>query len=455
MPRFKVRNQKSLVFDGSTTGVTIPIVPSTSGFSLMFWYTPRTHVSNNRILDYQEGGPAKGFTIIQSTTNGKYSLQFRCNNNGGQTADIFLANYEKNKKVHIAIVHNGTSVTSYLNGSQVGTDSTAAFTNSTATLTLGKRATGATNYFNGSIADFVFVNGETITQTEIQNHYYSGVVPTSATLQYIFEGDASDKVGTNDGTVTGGVYERFSQERKSMHGSSCSLNFQNVSTAVLTVADTENLRVETNATFSWSANVYIKNRSENVLPRIVGKGAHYLCFMGDQTNGQKNRLAIELADENGSGSVEYWGSTRLQENEWYNVTAVIDNGVATLFIDGIEEVMTTLLGPYSEPIGSTSGSDLLIGNSGGGSRNFPGLLKDIQQFNVALTDDEVSQLANGIDVTRGLVGKWNCSEGTGTSVADSTENGYDGTITDATWKSITINRTASTGRIAASGRTAV
>lgn len=104
---------------------------------------------------------------------------------------------------------------------------------------------------------------------------------------------------------------------------------------------------------------------------------------------------------------------------------------------------------------SSSGSTLKLGNSGGGDRTLPGLMQGVQIHNVALTEDEVLQASKGLPVTRGLVAKYNMTEGSGTTITDSSGNGFNGTLTAGAWQSLTIARSkTATARTASGARTA-
>jgi hypothetical protein len=96
--------------------------------------------------------------------------------------------------------------------------------------------------------------------------------------------------------------------------------------------------------------------------------------------------------------------------------------------------------PYQSPLETSAGSDLKIGNSSANTRNPNGYICNVTQHNVALTQEEVITIMNGGNVSRGLVGKWNVDEGTGATVADSSGNGNNGTITGAVWETFVNTR---------------
>lgn len=249
-------------------------------------------------------------------------------------------------------------------------------------------------------------------------------------------------------------------------GQANALDFTDAESNRVVVSDVAAHRVETLNHFSWSARFMLNTFDQNVLPRIIEKGSQYLCMMGNPANGKYRKLAIEVAasEDNGNGNngiSEFWGSTQLELQRVYHVVATFDGDLVgneptvyqgKLYLDGVAETMDTIFA-WSGTLGSTSGSDIKIGNSSGLTRNWPGRLFDIRWFNVVLTPSEAAQLAAGQNVTRGLVSNWSVNDGSGSSVVDSV-GGYNGTITGADWVAMSQSRPASGARASSGNRVA-
>ena len=214
---------------------------------------------------------------------------------------------------------------------------------------------------------------------------------------------------------------------------SIGVNFALGTTKGISIADNSVLRPETNSIFTWCAWVKLFNTVENVLPRILAKGSHYTCIMGDKTNGQYRRMALEVGDDNGSGVVEYWGTTRLSFHRWYFLATVFDTGTCQHYVNAVAETMNVISGPFVAPLASSSANALLIGNSSGNSRNWPGVIAGAKVFNAALTAAQILQLFKGQEISTDNQLNMKLNEGNGTSVADSSSNGFTGTITAAGW----------------------
>jgi len=226
-----------------------------------------------------------------------------------------------------------------------------------------------------------------------------------------------------------------------MSRSNKALNFASDAANRVVITDASILRPDATNIFSWCNWFYLFSTNNNLLPRFVEKGAHYTCIMGDQTVGTvHNRVALEVQ---ATGTVvEYWGSTKIQPNRWYHIATTFNDGECQHYLNGVKESMVVINNalPYQSPLETSAGSDLKIGNSSANTRNPNGYICNVTQHNVALTQEEVITIMNGGNVSRGLVGKWNVDEGTGATVADSSGNGNNGTITGAVWETFVNTR---------------
>jgi hypothetical protein len=451
-----IRSTTGLVLDGSNDSVDVPVsyaVPTTA-FSIVLWYKPLVIDALDRVVDNLDSGPTNGFSILHGVATAQ--VNFQIYNTTNIQANIISTQMKKGEWNFIVATYASNSVKLYVNGVQQGaTDTSATMTAPTGRIYIGRRSSAASNFTKAVVRDFA-VYSKVLTATEISALYRAGDFTSISALDIWYKLDelsgttATDSSGNaRTGALSGTPLRVTEQMQRSTVAlpSTKALNFANGSTKILSVTDTAALRVETNLAFSWFTWAYFYNLGNNVLPRIVEKPPHFFCFMGDQTNGKANRLALEIQDVDTS-TVEYWGSTYLTPNRWYHIGATFDNGTANIYVNGEKDAIDTLLGPYTD-MASSSGNPLNWGNRSAGSRNMQGLLQGMRQYNVALTPTEARQLYHGTNVTRGLVGKWDATEGTGTSVADTSGNGYTGTVTAATWQTIAAARTAAGTRTAA------
>ncbi len=139
---------------------------------------------------------------------------------------------------------------------------------------------------------------------------------------------------------------------------------------------------------------------------------------------------------NGPGGVNDEGAydmdlTGVNDGNWHMLTCVYDGSLTgnanrlKMYFDGVP-VTLNMLGTIPATI-PTQTVPMRLGVYGGGDAQ--GAVDDARIYNRALTAQEVSDLflaTNGLST--GLVGHWRLDETSGTSAADSSGNGYNGTM---------------------------
>ena len=153
-----------------------------------------------------------------------------------------------------------------------------------------------------------------------------------------------------------------------------------------------------------------------------------------------NNSAIKFFTEGGDLGpqhtfVNYEPSFSDLANEWIMLTATADFNSYRLYIDGALVAEETNI-PTNDFILNSSGDARLGADVYGTSSidDYTGLMDEVSIWNRALTGEEVAGLVYGLQGDEsGLVAYWDFNEGEGNTLNDLSENGYHGTITDATW----------------------
>lgn len=199
--------QKSMSFNGSSDYATFPITPATTGFCFGLWLRMDTLVHAMRILDYQDGGPAKGFTLMYDTNSPK-KMSFKIND--GSERGAISTPFRLGEWVHIVGTYKAESDSDfqiYLN-TVVGTKAGALTTMlvPAQTVTIMRRSNGATNFTDGQIKNLTFQNTTTPwTAAQIAALYYRNEIPSGA-KQWSMNDVATDQNGENALTLTGTSY---------------------------------------------------------------------------------------------------------------------------------------------------------------------------------------------------------------------------------------------------------
>ena len=126
-------------------------------------------------------------------------------------------------------------------------------------------------------------------------------------------------------------------------------------------------------------------------------------------------------------ALDAFPGTSVADGAWHHAAMTVDATGGKLYLDGV------LVGSGTWASGgsaSTSAEPLLIGRYYNYANRFLGALDEITVWNRALTGTEIQSLKNlplaGNET--GLVAYWRLDEGLGTTAADATGHGYDGSL---------------------------
>ncbi|HHZ64085.1 MAG TPA: hypothetical protein EYN51_01065, partial [Flavobacteriales bacterium] len=166
--------------------------------------------------------------------------------------------------------------------------------------------------------------------------------------------------------------------------------------------------------------------SKDVDPQPSGD---WSCYIED------NFFTFEI--RNGSNPTLFASTiTTINNSTWYSisVTRNMSSGMITIYVNGQFDV-------------SFTGTTTTVSNTNNihfakhavlNTLNFEGELDQISIWNIALSQSEIQSYMTcpPIGAETGLLGYWNFEEGTGTTTADQTSNGNDGTLNGGTAWSI-------------------
>ena len=160
---------------------------------------------------------------------------------------------------------------------------------------------------------------------------------------------------------------------------------------------------------------------------------------GRAIGGWGNDVGNELMNIMILDDVLYWhvnggnsltGSTQINPDTWYHITATYDGTTQRFYVDGI------LDGSNNWNVNTGSGNVKFGKQPDWPGAYFDGLIDGGAIWSDALTAEEITAIYNSgnpLDSPDNLQGYWNLNEGSGTTVNDLSSNDNDGTINGASW----------------------
>jgi len=274
---------------------------------------------------------------------------------------------------------------------------------------------GVLQYCNGE--DWISMGPKTA-QSGQSADVLSPAAPSSGLIGYWpLDGDATDSAGSNDGTLNnaptwdsgGKIGGGIQLDGVDQYISTPSISASNPAT--ITVAAW--FKADTWGDEDSGCIICINNGggSDNIQIRLLndsGQQGLRTFFRGSGDGGQANvHNAVTLG-------------------QWHHVAVTYDAGgtrIPLMYIDGLPVSTYDLTGAATGGHGFTT-LNAHIGADAVPNRFFDGIIDDARVYNRVLTDDEVLALYK----SNSLAGHWKLDETTGTTAADSSGNGNDGTV---------------------------
>ena len=243
---------------------------------------------------------------------------------------------------------------------------------------------------------------------------------------YPMEKTAADMISTNNGTNNGatfvdGAVGSFAAQ---FNGTSSYIQIPKSVTGSFTMAMWLQT-TDTGGTGQWWAGHGL----------VDGECAGTTTDFGTALNGGKFSVGIGAPDTTLTSTVS------VNDGKWHHVVATWNStsGAMQVYVDG------TLNGSAAGPTGTRAAPpNLRIGSiqTGASGGFFKGALDQVQIYNYVLTSTEVASLYNRtqtqLPVSSGLVAHWKLDETTGSTAADTSPSGFNGTWTNAPTFSSTI-----------------
>lgn len=310
----------------------------------------------------------------------------------------FVLNPSESTWYHIAVTYDASTstLTGYLDGtSTFTTTENIDFTGGSYEAYVGAYSSGNSEMF-GRIDEFGIWDRE-LTSTEVSDLYNSGngetydvdSIPTSSLVgHWNLEGDATDVVNSNDGTVSGAtlISDGVQGSAYDFDGTDDYISIPNDATLNF-------------GSGNFSINVWIRSPSEpSSDSRIINKGnstSGSNCGDGKRYEIYTKSGINFVVDDDSTKTNEQWNPTSgLWDDDWHMLTAVRNGTSNILYCDATQVGVTT--GGTGDIDGTCS---LLFGNgrmTGDGIEAPADInIDQVSMYNRALTTSELHQLYNG------------------------------------------------------------
>lgn len=354
-----------------------------------------------------------------------------------------------NKWTHIIWVHDNSAGAErlYINGVLVSTQGVATMgTGTTANVTVGGDQNPGEQNFNGMM-DEIFVGKYIPTTAQVEDIYYRSIYTLTNSWTYLKLDEGSGTTATdssgngNNGTITGATYSSdvFMKPRVAVSNRITVRDFGTClyfpGNSYVDMGDILKMFYSGVATIS----AWIKPRRLNFSGAIVSKQTRASPFTGYGFYfNSGGKLHFEFINVNGSSDFKA-DTTNVVINEtvnWHHVVAVYNNRTVAIYVDGISVPVTVTSNTVNATPAYTHHFNIGGRNNddGAGDNDYFGLIDEVQYYDAdALTAAQVLALRTSGFSGISPKGYWKLDEGTGSSTADSSGNGFTGTITGATW----------------------
>jgi len=352
----------------------------------------------------------------------------------GFTANLsYATSLVDNRWHHAVLTKNGSDVTLYVDGVERASNSKTWGIITNTEFLVGSRSTSS-GFYKGYL-DEVKVFPYALSDQDMLVEYNQGSAVAIGQLQQSY---------LSEGLVGHWKMDETSSPSVNSSGNSNDLTWnRNVSSAIgkfssgmnfdgfgdYAEAATDVLDVGTN---SVSLATWIKASNTSAQPFIIDSRSTWggtLAGITLSTTATTHYATIRLAD-GAIGPYEFAGTTSILDDEWHHVVGVIDRDQKKVFIyvDGQLQGNHDLNSALGSLSGSTAMHFGLKGTADSATNALNGTLDETRIYNRALKPDEVEKLYR---FAPGPVGYWKMDEGSGTSTADSSGNGYTATIVNS------------------------
>ncbi|MDQ0116799.1 LamG-like jellyroll fold domain-containing protein [Paenibacillus harenae] len=367
--------------DGTDNYIALPAgsVSGADTITIAAWVKVDTASNWTRIFDFGSGTSTTMYLTPKNGANGK--IRFAIKNNGSSeqiidgTEALATGGWH-----HVAVTLNGSTGTLYVDGAQVGSNTSITIKPSDLGATTQNwigRSQFSDPYLDGRVDDFRMYN-EALPADEIASLAAPGLI-----TWYKFDQTSGTAVVDASGDINNGTLNGGATWTAGMSGNAADLNGTNGYIALPSGI------VSGAGTISIAA--WVNLDSANNWTRIFdfGSGTSTNMFLTPK-NGANGKIRFAIKN-NGSSEKFIDGQSTLPTGGWHHVAVTLNGSTGTLYVDGLEAGSNTSMTLKPSDLGATTQN--WIGRSQYTADPYlDGRVDDFRIYNQALSADEIAAL---------------------------------------------------------------
>jgi hypothetical protein len=356
-------------------------------FSVSIWFKTSDATSEMYLFDNRGGGSTtEGFSALLDGNATNY-LGYIADGSSSATVTN-TTDYHDGNWHHFAFTWDGTdTITSYIDGSSVGTDTQALGEVDGGALYIGKFSGGSSSYFNGQLDEFAIWNAE-LSASDVTSIYNNGkVIDLSNSTAYAVDRTANLKLWLRCGD-------------KAEPESTTSIARQDFYTDFDGTDDT----VKAGSLNDELRNISNLSATAWIYPTHTGTGDTYYSIVNQWDYSSVQNWGIWLHTDGATDSALHWNgggsasnavedaTKRIPTNQWTHVACTKDGTAIKLYVNGSEVVSGT---DSASSVPDVSGI-LRIGSQGSSGSDdiyFSGKISNVTTYKTTLDAQTIKQFA--------------------------------------------------------------
>lgn len=433
---------KCIRFDGTNDYVAAGSLGSdslTGDYTISVWLKTSSTGTTEVISNEGTNGDWT-HALYFSTDNLLYCKLYQSNSGTAYLEAVSSKNYRDNRWHHVSCVVSSNTVSLYVDGEQVGTDTTTSGTRDTSTagdLYIGQFNNSSSGlYFFKGVLDEIKIYDYARSAAQIKADYAGGTAGLSAVLGLDDQGFLSDGlVGywkMDEVGVSGSNWTAIDSSGNGNNGTGVG-NASVGSTipgkfgsAGYFDGDGDYLSFSANSVYQISGDVstgawiYPSSNPVDSNKTIVRVGIGSDELFGFQLN-SSNKIRFDWYDGSFHSEV---GNMTVATDQWSHIMVVRNRNNIKIYINGVLDISVDT---GTTPVGA---NPVLRIGSGAATQDFTGFIDEVRIYNRVLSADEVQALYNWAP---GPVGYWKLDENEDSTAIDSSGRGNNLTINGPNW----------------------